>query len=468
MKRWLLATRPWRLCGFGLFQAWTYLMVLSPASLAQGGPVADGSAPTGMLMSVFLTLGMLAIVVIEGARGPLVQRRALPVFCGVGAVGTLLMGLIHNGVVAVMGGAVLASVGTACLIVCWGRLWARIDAARMAAHLVVSSLVACVVYLACAGLPSVASVGVSSLLPLTSGVVLLRCDDEPCREPVDPASAIFPATWKLVVTVVTVGASYSLIRAYFCQGSLALFGAPSQMVMASFALCAAVVGALVWRRRGRQPVGMVYQAALTLLLLGFISIPSLPPESRWFSLGAVMLGYSLFTEVVWLMRPEVEVVIAGRACRFFGLVPSLLHAAALAGLLAGDWLLRQHLLVSTAVLAGMAMAMLVAFLAVNVLNQEDFAAYLSPLKVDASLAPLLPVSDDAVGDACAELARRYRLTAREADLLPLLARGRSLPFIQEKPGVSNSTARTHTRNIYLKLDVHTRQELIDLVERTCA
>lgn len=60
--------------------------------------------------------------------------------------------------------------------------------------------------------------------------------------------------------------------------------------------------------------------------------------------------------------------------------------------------------------------------------------------------------------------RRYGLTEREREVFLLLARGRNTPFIMESLRISKSTAKTHVRHIYQKLGVHTRQELIDVVE----
>jgi DNA-binding NarL/FixJ family response regulator len=47
----------------------------------------------------------------------------------------------------------------------------------------------------------------------------------------------------------------------------------------------------------------------------------------------------------------------------------------------------------------------------------------------------------------------------------LLAKGRSMKFIQSSLVVSYHTAKAHTNHIYRKLEVHSREELIDLVER---
>ena len=67
--------------------------------------------------------------------------------------------------------------------------------------------------------------------------------------------------------------------------------------------------------------------------------------------------------------------------------------------------------------------------------------------------------------ACAQVAEQFLLTARELDVLELLARGRTSPVIQERLVVSHNTVKSHVRHIYAKLGVHSQQELIDVIDR---
>lgn len=67
-------------------------------------------------------------------------------------------------------------------------------------------------------------------------------------------------------------------------------------------------------------------------------------------------------------------------------------------------------------------------------------------------------------DACGELARLYQLSPRETEVFLLLAKGRNAEFIQGKLVISLHTAKSHIANIYQKLDVHSIQEMLDLID----
>ena len=48
-------------------------------------------------------------------------------------------------------------------------------------------------------------------------------------------------------------------------------------------------------------------------------------------------------------------------------------------------------------------------------------------------------------------------------LVPLV-RGRSASSIGSQLSMSTETARTHIRHIYQKIDIHSREELMDIVD----
>ena len=65
---------------------------------------------------------------------------------------------------------------------------------------------------------------------------------------------------------------------------------------------------------------------------------------------------------------------------------------------------------------------------------------------------------------CEATANRYLLSARETEVLFFLAKGHNATSIQEQLFISEGTTKTHIRHIYRKLDVHSQQELIQIVE----
>lgn len=62
-------------------------------------------------------------------------------------------------------------------------------------------------------------------------------------------------------------------------------------------------------------------------------------------------------------------------------------------------------------------------------------------------------------------AKRLGLSPREQEVLEHLVRGRTLPAIASEAHLSYNTVKTHVSHIYQKAGVHTRDELIDLLEK---
>lgn len=67
-------------------------------------------------------------------------------------------------------------------------------------------------------------------------------------------------------------------------------------------------------------------------------------------------------------------------------------------------------------------------------------------------------------ERCERLGAEYGLTAQEIRVFSLLARGYSYNHIAEDLVISGHTVKTHVYHIYRKLEVHTQQDLISLVE----
>ncbi len=61
-------------------------------------------------------------------------------------------------------------------------------------------------------------------------------------------------------------------------------------------------------------------------------------------------------------------------------------------------------------------------------------------------------------------ANTYNLSPRETEVMLLIVKGYNAKHVQERLSISDHTVRAHIYNIYRKVDVHSKQELIDLIE----
>lgn len=71
---------------------------------------------------------------------------------------------------------------------------------------------------------------------------------------------------------------------------------------------------------------------------------------------------------------------------------------------------------------------------------------------------------DALAIRCQQVAADFALSSRETEVMELIARGYSGPAIAEMLFISENTMRTHNKRIYVKLDVHKKRELLELIE----
>ena len=137
--------------------------------------------------------------------------------------------------------------------------------------------------------------------------------------------------------------------------------------------------------------------------------------------------------------------------------------------------------VSTVLFVSMAGVMLL--LALGLFSERDYERLFSPVsEEELSLEDLFDI-ERREGELAEErrsekrgrfsraieaVAEEYGLSAREAEVLRCLAMGYGSDRIAGIMQVKVNTVRTHTHNVYVKLDVHSREELMRLVDDAVA
>lgn len=192
------------------------------------------------------------------------------------------------------------------------------------------------------------------------------------------------------------------------------------------------------------------------------------------SLGAVQniiinVGYNLFIVAVWALLSDLAERTTITSVRVFGLGRGasglgttigwlISYGVVAAGLPAASFL-APFFLVATVVVFSMVLLMLGQQTVSEALEKMYERASSSSTSSKSGAAPDLPSTWDGF---CEKLSRDRGLTAREEEVLRLLSRGRTNGYIALELNISQNTVKGHTRNVFAKLGVHSRQELIDI------
>ena len=460
-----------------LFWSWCDLVPYSPLL-----PQAAHSEPYAWvpITSLLLSAAILACYALSKRLRSLSLQPAF--FAGAslvcGGIGSLLAyaGFATNATPLLLAGAVLTGLYqgmgatvSGCIAVCQGKTNALIHIAACLPFNVVFVLLGMF-------LQPGAAVALCGILPLVAAltykVFLVRGTNDQMLASVTktPTRAQqHPRYTGSLVLLLLITAAFGFMEGQDSTAAPDAFGVVFLDYASLFArgVCAFVVFC-AYVLYARQPQTFLV-VAIALMAGGLLILGPTAPLGTAGTVGAnllVITGYAVFDLLIWAILVIMHhgssmsmrrFVCVAYAVDSFGIFLGMLLAAFLPG---EPW-------------TGLAAAILgVALLA------TAFAVLSRPHSVRSDLSGALPAelhaedSDHSPAErpsqphasATSSVASRYFLTEREESVLGLLLAGRSVPYIAEQLCVSQNTVKTHVRHIYAKLDIHTRQELLDLVQ----
>ncbi len=275
---------------------------------------------------------------------------------------------------------------------------------------------------------------------------LFKGDYDQAHRPVSVNSHI-PV--KFVITLFVLGVALSLMQCIFVLvnsisdlGPLASLG--SILAAAAVALCVFAFNFDFNR--------LLYQVGYPLMAWGFI---------LFLVCGSELLGYALsvagyrFCEIVaWVLCVYLISRIRASAMYLFALLAGSLALGQAAGLL----ILGEHAVdfVMQISLIAIAILFMSALLLVTSKGTQESWGIVRLKSRDggrSSEEALLTIAVDSL------------LTPRETEVFLLLALGRNKRTISRDLVLSENTVKTHIAKIYQKIDVHSQQELIDVIEK---
>ena len=390
---------------------------------------------------------------------------------------------------AAMAAGIAAGAATPWLVAQWAAVAAapmRASLARCAVVTVGASLAAWALTL----LPE------GALMPAFDGLVLVGtvplaflsvCNESP-REDVGPGTnqlgRLLSVTWLPLFG----------LAAYAFATNVVAHGAHTVVQAAIFGGAAAALVALgVSVRWGRDPLLPWSYRVLVPAMAGIFVVLGACPAGTFpsglslaalyaFYLVLALIGCALFLAAVHSRELAADTVV--------GVPVAVAAAAALAGQLLSA-VPGLDLAPRLTVLAALFVAVLLVFLGRTAWNElvtpretaaegeREAAAPLngataaptttsapdsSPIAAESEAIAAEPTRRDALEARCTAVAVEAGLSPREAEVLVYLARGFTPAYIAKTLVLSISTVRTHVRNIYRKLGVGKREELIHLID----
>lgn len=182
--------------------------------------------------------------------------------------------------------------------------------------------------------------------------------------------------------------------------------------------------------------------------------------NAYMSSGIMDIGYSLFELVLYVALADVISHRPERAVEIISVVYAVVHGAYLLGgalSLACNAQVLDGALVETLLLMALVVAALCCF------DEKRIAGFFLSITGEGADNQLEASIDDPLMEALSS----FDLTSREKEIALLYARGRSAVYIAEDLQISPHTVRSHVSRIYEKCAVHSRQELMSLVESAC-
>ena len=438
--------------GFGLLQGARLLDLntgpYSPSPYALVGLAADGL--TFLVVAVLSYLGRI--------------DRAKPLFVAAVVVSSIYAVLVASGNtndIALIAMQVTAGMGWSLSILCWMEVFTSYRP-RLSLPLIA------VAYLIDTLLPPLTSSlfpGGRSIMLLASFVLstaaLLWClrnnafVAQQMKESVAPATSMAEALSRTKRAVAGTFA-FSLICGFVIELT-GLFG-----IIAAVAMLAVL---LVAKPR---KANIDYITPITALCLVTILLYRSLNVADGHVAGSLMTAFLIsFYVLLWLMFISEANERKLPAFFLLGLALGVARLSVALGRFAAQTLLEQTGVDPQLALVG-SVWLLVATLALMFCSYLRYASKRDAVG-DASApeeAAAVPLAHLSAGDALVQMKGTYELTNREFEVIEEFAAGRSARAIAERFTLSEHTVKTHLRHAYAKMDVHSRQELLDLAKKS--
>ena len=392
-------------------------------------------------------------------------------------------------------GDILTGIGTAVLTLKCGELYSELQPWRALIYALLSQLIIVVIFFFVLGNqtfhpidggPSLGGILALMFLPVIAALLLILKPTRPAAQSSEQPTvsytmrirALSPVFWKFLIAVFVFAFTTSIARSLYTNLS-----APSALVsdtsnMMLFRILIFFVFLLLAIRFLKYiNFGKPYLLFMSLIAVLIALSPLLRIYNETVT-NIISFSFSVFDVLIWCLLAFIAFEKRISAIIVFGFGRGIFMAGSAIGWIIGTQVKPQIIGSNLELVIYIIMALLILISVTLVFSERDFYNLFSAIsEIEVDLEDVSPdlSSDQARIEkdldrerpyltACKNVGELAKLSTREQHILELLALGRGSENIAKRLSISLNTVRTHTHNIYAKLDVHSRQELIDLIE----
>lgn len=229
----------------------------------------------------------------------------------------------------------------------------------------------------------------------------------------------------------------------------------SNMASMASMLLSGILLVVFWHLfRDKINIAKVYQVIFPFVATGFLALPFLGEAFYAYFVGFTFLFVSLIASLIMITSIQFGQKSSLHPVFVYGFIGGACYLSSLLGDILGG---RAHLLSGY----GFVQVLAISFVCLYILSMVLLALHKGNATVSLKPADEPP---DLFEESCAIVITQNGLSQREAETMKMIARGRDLPTISKTLCISKGTVQTHSKSLYRKLGIHSKQELIDLIE----
>lgn len=471
----------------GVWLAWAYLAY--SGSMWLSDVETNGANIAGFYIAS--TVSFAIVMLAAPLKTPFIERLLQSDACALGAglsasLGCVMVILAGPYYLAVSDlfypGACLTGVATSFLGLRCARLYAGLVPRKAILYTALSHVViACVYFVAmgapqwqpAAGGPSL--MGIIALVGLPVVTALLAC--LPAMVPgkdhavTTDRKDVPPVFWKMVVAIFVFALVENSVRANIVYVMPPEVTQDTNAVLMIVRIAMAAVLAFMAMLERKIDFGHIYSFVMVAAVVFVAFVPVFGPLNVGWGMSVSAVSV-VFEFVIWCILAFVAFQKRISSIVVFGFGYGSFMLGSALGWMGSIYVIPLIAGPSSQFAVYLVLALTVLGCVFVLFSERDFDRLFSPEGDQESLERLFDIEpfhgvDAKKGPFCAIIERaceKYELTSRESDVLRYLAMGYSADAVSEKLGISWNTVRTHSRNIYTKMGVHSRQELIEAVD----